>query len=122
MRKIFLLIPALALTLFASGYDDTINKGLDEGKNALFMITTKNCPYCRSTKESIIPDSSVQKELEGYVYTELDRDNDIYPKDTLFTHFVPSFFIVDPKTQELISERIGYQPKSAFIEFLQNNK
>lgn len=122
MNKLILLIVASVLTLFANGYEDAINQGIDENKNVLFMISTKNCPYCRSTKEAILPDEAVQEKLQNYVYKELDKDTDSYPKDTLYTRFVPSFFIINPKTQGLLAERIGYQPKSVFIEFLEASK
>ncbi|MFP4331707.1 MAG: thioredoxin family protein [Campylobacterales bacterium] len=122
MRKIFMLIPALVLTLFASGYEEAIDKGIGEGKNVLFMVTTKGCPWCMTMKESVIPDGEVQDELKDYVFVELDRDNDTYPNDLLYTRHVPTFFVIDPKTQDLLAERIGYQPKSAFIEFLGASK
>ena len=111
------------LSLFAgSKYNDAINQALDEKKRLVVMVSTESCPYCSRTKEFILPDPSVSAVLSDFVFVELDKNGDEYPKNILYTKFVPTFFIVEPKTEELIVERIGYQTKDALIEFLEFGK
>lgn len=122
MRKLlpFLFLPVM---LFAESlYQEAINKGANENKNVVFMVTTDGCPYCRREKEVVLPDVDVQSALGNFVFTELNKDRDEYPSDLLYTRFVPSFFIVDPKKRDLIVERIGFQTKEDFIEFLDSSK
>lgn len=113
------LFTLLSIALFAEGvYYEAINRGLDEGKNVVIMVTTQSCPYCLREKEVVLPSSDVKTALEDFIFAEVDKDRDDYPKDLLYTRFVPSFFIVEPRAQELLAERIGYQDKGAFLEFL----
>jgi len=103
-------------------YLEALQKASSEDKNLVIMVSTESCPYCSRTKEFILPDESVKKALSNYVFVELDKNSDDYPKDLLYTKFVPTFFIIEPKTQTLVVERIGYQTKSAFIEFLEQKE
>lgn len=122
MEKL-ILFSFFALSLIAENkYNDAINRAVSENKNLVVMVTTENCPYCSGTKEFILTDPAVSAALSKFVFVELDKNRDDYPRSILYTKFVPTFFIVEPRKKKLVIERIGYQTKDALIEFLEHGK
>lgn len=117
MKK-FLLLFSLSVTLLvANSYQSALERGSKEGKYVLFMVTTQSCPWCNKQKSDILPLEEVKKLIGDFVFVELDKNLDEYP-DSIYTRFVPSFYLVDPKNGDVINERYGFQPRGKFIEFL----
>ncbi len=106
---------------YSAKYTDAIDAGLESGKDVVVMVTTQYCPYCKRMKKNVIADPEVQTLLGEYVFVELDRDNDEFP-DELFSRFVPTVYTLDPKTQKITNERIGYQELRFFVKFLEESK
>jgi thioredoxin-related protein len=119
MRRGFLKTTLLALLMTLSlgaveiEYKDDYKVALKEAnttKKYLFVMVTKpNCRWCKKLKQTTLQDEAIKENLnKNYVAVELERFVSYYPK-SMKVLGVPSIFIIDPKSGEIITNIVGYR-------------
>ena len=114
------LILTILITLFIQADGDIELKFKDDYKSALqeakrdkkylfVLVTTKNCGWCRKLKKTTLQEVEIKESLDSdYITVELDRDGSYYPT-SMKIEGVPSVFIIDPNSGEIIKRIVGFR-------------
>ncbi len=133
MKKILLLIMILSLSLFSSveihnfkyetNFNKAVKKAQKEDKILIVMMSLSTCPVCSYMKDIVFEREEVLSYLqENYVMVINDMDWDEYSPRFKTTN-APTFFFIDPDTQEELREKkIGGAKPEKFIQDLTDVK
>jgi len=133
MKKILLLIMIASLSLFASeeihnfkyetNYKKALKKAQKEDKLLIVMMSLSTCPVCSYMKDIVFERQEVLNYLkQNYVMVINDIDWDDYAPRFKTTH-VPTFFFIDPDTEEELREKkVGGSKPKDFIQELTDVK
>ncbi len=109
--------------LFSHNYSKSLKTAQKEDKILMLMISQPGCPMCIYMKNNTLKDKNVTTYLRKYFQpVEVELGDKTYPEkfDTFVT---PTFFFIDPKTQEAIEEPFrGGAKVPAFLELLKEYK
>ncbi len=109
--------------LFSHDYSKSVKTAQKEDKILMLMISQPGCPMCIYMKNNTLKDKNVTDYLRKYFQpVEVELGEKTYPKkfDTFVT---PTFFFIDPKNGESISEPLrGGAKAPAFLELLKQYK
>lgn len=117
MRKaifiIFLILFGQAddnLTIvYQNDYKSAQQEAKKERKYLFIVVTAKNCRWCKKLKKTTLNNKEIKDNLaKGYIAVALDRDSSYYPK-FIEIMAVPSVIIVDPNSEEVIKDIIGFR-------------
>ncbi|MEF3192041.1 MAG: thioredoxin family protein [Campylobacterales bacterium] len=122
MRFMVVLIMALfasaAELQWVKGYDQALAIAKAEGKGVMVVMTTKACPWCQKLKRETLKHPRIMAKIaSGFIATEIDRDEDSYPKQ-LHTKLVPTTFFLSNSATPLIRPVIGYWDVENFESYV----
>jgi thiol-disulfide isomerase/thioredoxin len=107
--------------LSASSYETALAEAKAKKKNLMVMITTDNCGWCKKMKRDVLVLEDIKQELsKNHIFVELNKRRDSYP-EKLYPRFVPTFYTISATDEKIINERFGYQNKSAFLSYINDN-
>jgi len=124
--KIFIVFFALLYTLMAANaesaaflldykeeYKTALAEAKQENKKLLVVVVQDPCPYCDKLVHNTLADPEVKKALKDYVGVILDKKG-IMPKQ-FRTSMTPMTYFVNPKTETVAWESLGYAKKGRFL-------
>ncbi|RXJ60629.1 thioredoxin family protein [Candidatus Marinarcus aquaticus] len=124
MYKGFILLFLLFSTLFAqpletlSSYDAAIKKGLKENKRVLMLIYSDYCSWCEKMQKKTLSNEKVVAFIQkDFVFVKINREKGEYPKEFI-PRFIPTTYLIDPKSQEEIYALYGYKTATQFLDEL----
>lgn len=124
MYKSFILLFVLFSMLFAqpletlSSYDEAIKKGLKENKRVLMLIYSDYCPWCEKMQKQTLTNEKVIEFInKDFIFVKINRDKGAYPKEFI-PRFIPTTYLIDPKSQEEIYALCGYKTATQFLNEL----
>lgn len=116
-RIIFMLIIAIQW-LNASFLENESVKAYKEKKLILLTVKSDFCPYCIKMKKDIFDVSYYSEKInQHYIHVEIERNDPLLPS-ALHVKYVPTNFILRPKTLHIIDEFAGYIKPEHFLELL----
>ncbi|MBV5278200.1 MAG: thioredoxin family protein [Campylobacteraceae bacterium] len=120
--KIFfktLLMVLLMVNFLNAGFLDIESKqALKEKKLILLTIKSDTCPYCLKMKEDVFDAPKYKAQInQKYLHVEIDG-KDITLPHYLHAKYLPTNFILSPKTLAILDEFPGYIEPIHFLELL----
>lgn len=93
-------------------------QAIKEKKLILLTIKSDTCPYCLKMKKDIfdVPKYKIQIN-QKYLHVEMDSKDTTLP-DYLHVKYLPTNFILSPKTLGVLDEFSGYIEPIDFLELL----
>lgn len=118
MKKVLALLFPLLLwgeTRWLS-YDEAIAKALAEHKRVMVMAESEHCPYCHVMTDEVLIAPEVARRLEAhFVLVRMDKNDRRLPTRATMT---PTFFFVDPATQNVYKKIPGAWGAKDFCDLL----
>ena len=85
----------------------------------MVLITQDNCRYCLRMKNTTFKDPEVIKRIkEKYIFVEVNRHKDEYPKSYLTVYGVPTTYFLYKNGLKIMSGVGGYWNKEDFFSFM----
>jgi thiol-disulfide isomerase/thioredoxin len=125
MKKIFLVLTLLVVSLMADvkwmSYDDAIDEAKKSDKLVMVMLSREGCPACEYMEDIVLKDKAVQAELaKDFLAVHLDIHNDFLPSGMTYIG-TPTFHFLNK--HEMKKGRIdGGANVKDFMQELQNAK
>ena len=87
-----------------------------QNKRVLMFMYSEYCPWCEKMKETTLSDKKVINYINSrYIFLKMDKDMGEYPEE-LEPRFIPTTYVIDPKTRESIQDIYGYKSPKNFIK------
>ncbi|MCW9712479.1 thioredoxin family protein [Aliifodinibius salicampi] len=110
---------------WSSNYEASLTKAREENKPLFIDFTGYTCTNCRAMETNVFPLSSIQKRFAKMEQVRLYTDDGSEgPKNQRFqfeitgTVALPTYVIIDPQTEEIIAQLVGYAGQEEFQNFL----
>lgn len=111
------------------GWSDDYEASLDvakaENKPIFIDFTGYTCTNCRAMESNVFPLDAVQKRFEQMVLVKLYTDGGADGPENQMFQFkltgnvaLPTYAIVDPETERVIEQSLGYSSEEQFVAFL----
>lgn len=106
---------------YYTSYQEALALSKQTGKPIFMLIVTTTCPWCEKLKKQTLIKEEIHTAIsKHYIPLILNRDKALYPINRFEAKVVPTVFIVDGITQEILNASYGYKSKEKFLEFLHN--
>ncbi|MEA3288958.1 MAG: DUF255 domain-containing protein [Campylobacterota bacterium] len=103
-------------------YKEAIELGIKENKKVLMFVYTHRCPWCDKMKRETLKDPETIEFINSrYIFVKANKYKDDIPSDYK-PRFIPTTFLIDPKTQEEIYALYGFKPTEHLINELWDEK
>lgn len=124
MRKLILfllfatLLHAVSLNRVSS-YEEALEVAQEQDKRVMVLMVQDNCRYCEGMKKTTFKDAEVIKRInKDYIFVEVHRYNDTYPKKKLSVYGVPTTFFLYNTGELIMKGAGGYWMKEDFFSFM----
>ncbi|RLA78021.1 MAG: hypothetical protein DRG78_16075 [Epsilonproteobacteria bacterium] len=116
---LFLVINSYGVDLKASySYKEAISQAKKTNKKVLLYLKAGYCRWCVKMEKEVLFNSKVTKFInDNYIFLQLDKDNDTYPKQ-FNTSIIPTTYLINPTTEEKIHAMYGYVKAPRLIDDL----
>ena len=92
-----------------NNYESALKEAKIDNKYLFIIVSKKNCGWCKKLKATTLKDSDIVENLDrDYVVVELDKNSNNFPS-TMEVIGVPSIFIVDSKSGDIIKNIVGFR-------------
>ncbi len=121
MRLIISLILLLSFTNAAilkdvESYEEALQIAKKQNKKVLMFMYSEYCPWCEKMKKTTLSDEKVINYINSkYIFLKMDSEMGEYPQ-ILKSRFIPTTYVIDPKTKETVQEIYGYKSAKNFIK------
>jgi len=119
-RILFALLVLLSTFVHAESFlQKESTKALKEKKLILLNITSERCPYCLKMKNDVFENKKYRARIDKkFVYVEMAFNDENLPSE-LKARYLPTSYILVPKTLAVTDEFVGYLKPDHFLELLE---
>ncbi len=117
----FMLIGSLHAVALnkALTYEEALEMAKEQNKRVMVLMVQDNCRYCKAMKANTFSDTEVIERInKHYIFVELHRYNDSYPKQKFAVYGVPTTFFVYNDGTLIMKGAGGYWNKEDFFSFM----
>ena len=107
MKKIVLLLTLPAILLTAGGLKNSLLQSKREQKPLMVLVTAEKCRYCTKMKKETLNNKIVKKNLEGFLFTTVQKSSVDAKRYLPKTRYTPTVFFVSPEFK-IINSVKGY--------------
>jgi len=101
---------------YETDYKIALAKAKKEGKELFIFMSTSYCPWCRKIENRVLTKVDINKKIkEKYVPAMLNFSRKNFPKQFREIALTPTLYIVDPKTEKILHQFVGYSAKDDFL-------
>jgi len=116
MKKLVVLL-CLPLLLVSGELKRSLIQAKKQDKPLMVMITSKECRYCTKMKNVTLSDTEVKKNLEGFLFAQVDKTDPETQRFLPAVTYVPTIFFVSPKWK-IVGGADGYLPPLRFNDLV----
>jgi glutaredoxin len=120
MKKIFLIFIAIFSFSVADDFYTAFQKAKSENKQLIMILKTQTCPYCHKLAKELNQKFVNETLSKDYNIVFVDRNDDKFPKE-LYNRFVPVSYFINPKTNEVTEQIVGYADGWKFLQIAKSN-
>ena len=120
MKKIMILI-YLPILLFSGELKETLLKAKQEQKAVMVYVKSDSCNYCDKMKQRTLSDGGVQKNLEGFIMVEVNKEDAEAQRYLPATRYTPTIYFISPKFK-VVNTVKGYLGKEDFNLWINDSK
>ncbi len=110
---------------WSSNYEMSVAHAVEAGEPVFIDFTGYTCTNCRAMETNVFPLAPVQKRFEEMelvrLYTDGGKDgpeNQRFQFELTGTVALPTYVILNPVTEKVILQQMGYTEKEEFLKFL----
>ncbi len=104
---------------YETDYKVALARAKKEGKKLFIFMSTSYCPWCRKMENRVLTKVDVNKKIkEKYLPVMLNFSRKNFPKQFREIALTPTLYIVDPKTEKIEHQFVGYSAKDDFLHEL----
>lgn len=111
---------------WSDDYEASVERAAEQGKPVFIDFTGYTCTNCRAMETNVFPLASVQEKFDQMelvrLYTDDGTDgpaNQKFQFQLTGTVALPTYVIVNPETEKIIVQLVGYTQKEKFGNFLE---
>jgi len=120
MKKLALLI-YLPVLLMSGELKTALLKAKRTNKPVMVYVKAEMCQYCDKMKDETLSDSSVQENMEGFIFVKTDKTSRDAKKYLPATRYTPTVYFISPKFK-VVNTVKGYLPKEDFNLWIDDSK
>ncbi len=94
--KNFLLLLSIPAILISGGLKDTLLKSKRENRPVMVLVTAEHCKYCAKMKKYTLSNPEVKQNLEGFIFTKVDKNSADAKKYLPYTRYTPTVYFISP--------------------------
>ena len=123
MKKVIGMVGVLCLPiiLMSGGLKTSLLQAKNEQKPLMVLVTSDPCRYCDKMKKETLNNPSVKKNLEGFLFTQVDKTDPSAKKILPLTTYTPTVYFVSPKFK-IVNSVQGYLVSSDFNLWVDDTK
>lgn len=107
---------------YETEYKTALMKAKKENKELMVLMVTNYCPWCSKFEKKTLMDKNIDAAVKSkYIPLIINRQEGNFPS-YLNTPIVPVTFFVEPNTQKVIHENVGFSNKIDFANLLEQLK
>jgi len=104
---------------YETDYKVALSKAKKEGKELLIFMSTSYCPWCRKLEKRLLSKTDIDKKIKAkYIPLKLNFSKKNFPNQFKEIALTPTLYIVDPKTEKIVQQFLGYSNREGFLEIL----
>ena len=104
---------------YETDYKVALKKAKKEGKELLIFMSTSYCPWCRKLEKRLLSKTDIDKKIKAkYIPVKLNFSKKNFPKQFKEIALTPTLYVVDPKTEKIVHQFVGYSNREGFLEIL----
>lgn len=114
---LFFLFLSISNASHSESYEALKKSAIKDGKFLWVFIETEGCFYCQKMRKELIDSKRFEKELSrAYVFVPIGerQAQDLH----LDIQFFPTSYIINPKTNSIEEQFLGYAESQDFIKIL----
>jgi thioredoxin-related protein len=101
---------------YETDYEVALAKAKKQGKELFIFMSTSYCPWCRKIENRVLSKVDINKRIkEKYIPVMLNFSRKNFPKQFKEINLTPTLYIVDPKTEKINHQFVGYSAKDDFL-------
>lgn len=120
MKKIALLI-YLPVLLLSGDLKDALLKARKEHKPVMVYVKSDTCAYCKKMKERTLSDAGIQKNIQGFIFVTVDKNEREAKQYLPATKYTPTTYFISPKFR-VVNTVKGYLAKNDFNLWINDSK
>lgn len=99
-------------------YEEALSAAKAANKNLFLYFHASRCVWCKKLENETLSDPIVKQALSSYVMYTVDTGNEGAVADKYRVRMVPTYLVVDPKTENVITRDSGFKRTGTFIDWL----
>ena len=104
---------------YETDYKVALSKAKKEGKDLFIFMTMSYCPWCRKMENRMLSKVDINTKIQAkYIPAMLNFSRKNFPKQFREIAMTPTLYIVDPKTEKIIHQFVGYSSREDFLHVL----
>lgn len=104
---------------YETEYSAALAKAKKEGKPLFIFMSTSYCPWCRKLESRMLSKVEIDKKIKAkFVPLMLNFSKKNFPKQFKEIALTPTLYIVDPKSEKIMHQFVGYSNRGEFLDLL----
>lgn len=104
---------------YETDYKVALAKAKKEGKELFIFMSTSYCPWCRKLENRMLSKTDVHTKIKAkYIPLMLNFSKKNFPNQLKEIALTPTLYIVDPKSEKVVHQFVGYSNRGEFLELL----
>ncbi len=104
---------------YETDYEIALARAKKEGKELFIFMSSSYCPWCRKLENRLLSKVDINKKIKAeYIPVMLNFSRKNFPKQFREIALTPTLYIVDPKTEKIEHQFVGYSSKDDFLHIL----
>ncbi len=105
---------------YETDYKTALKKAKKESKKVMLFMTTDYCPWCRKMENTILSQKNIDDKIkQKHITLILNLDKKKFPKKLGKIKITPILYIIDPNSEKIEKNFIGYSNRERFLDFIQ---
>lgn len=106
---------------YETDYGVALAKAKKEGKQLFIFMSTSYCPWCRKMENRMLSKVDIDKKIKAkYIPIMLNFSKKNFPKQFREIALTPTLYIVDPKSEKIVHQFVGYSNRGEFLDLLKD--
>jgi glutaredoxin len=104
---------------YETDYTVALAKAKEMKKPLLIFMTTTFCPWCKKLEERVLSHADIDAKIhQKFVPVMLNFKTKQFPKQFAENALTPTLYVVDPQTETIKAQFMGYISKDEFLHYL----
>lgn len=99
-------------------YEEALTAAKAANKNLFLYFHTNHCIWCKKLENETLSDPTVKQALSQFVVYTVNVETENAVADKFRVRGVPTYLILDPKTENVITRDSGFKRTGTFIDWL----